>query len=280
MRSIPAPLVAALVEKLALDVAFSLGQREITAIRRALDEETSPRARYILEAILENSSVASARRLPLCQDCGSAVVFVERGDRVVIEGAGMCDAINEGVRSAYEKGFLRKSMLAGALDRRNTGDNTPAFIHCECAPGDVFRVKFAAKGGGAENTSALAMLPPAAGRSGVIDFVVDTVRRAGGRPCPPLVLGVAVGGNFETAPLLAKKALFRPLADPNPVPRLAEMERVILAAINDLGIGPMGLGGCTTALAVHLEEAPCHIATLPVAVNVQCHSHRHAEGSL
>ena len=280
MRTIRAQEVSELVERLVLEAAFRLGGRELAALERAREEETSPRGRSVLSALLENARLAAAERLPLCQDCGLAVVWVERGEETVLAGGGLAAAVDEGVRRAYLKGYLRKSVLRGALDRRNTGDNTPAFLRVECVPGEVFRVHVALKGGGAENTSALAMLVPAAGREGVVEFVLRVVREAAGRACPPLILGVGVGGNFEGAAWLAKKALFRPLGDPNPEPRLAALEREILERVNGLGIGPMGLGGRVTALAVHLEEGPCHLASLPVAVNVECHSHRHREGEL
>jgi fumarate hydratase subunit alpha len=280
MRAIKAQEITRVIEKLALDAAFSLGERELAALKAAIEQETSPQGKAVIATLIENNEAARTQLLPLCQDCGSAVVWIERGDAVAIEGGMLTSAVNEGIRRAYEKGFLRKSILRGALDRVNTGDNTPAFIRCECTPGDKLRIMFAAKGGGSENTSALAMLTPAAGRDGVIQFVVEAVKKAGGKPCPPLILGVGVGGNFEGAALLAKKALFRPLGNPNPDPRLAELERDILRRVNDLGIGPMGLGGRVTALAVHVEEGPCHIASLPVAVNIECHSHRHREAEL
>ncbi|MBN1807427.1 MAG: fumarate hydratase [Planctomycetes bacterium] len=279
MRTIKAADIADAVEKLALDAAFSLGTREIKALEDALQRETSPHGRDVISTIIENNTVASGAMLPLCQDCGSAVVWIERGDGAAVDGC-IEDAVNTGVRRAYEKGYLRKSILRGGLDRVNTGDNTPAFIRCECVPGDVFRIRFAAKGGGSENAGALRMLTPADGRDGVVDFVVDTVRRSGGRPCPPVILGVGIGGNFEGVAMLAKKALFRPLGDPNPDVRLARIEEDIFRSVNALGIGPMGLGGKVTALAVHVEEAACHMASLPVAVNVECHSHRHREMSL
>jgi fumarate hydratase subunit alpha len=280
MRTIKAEDIRDLVEKLALEAAFSLGDREIAALKRALAIETSPQGKHVLQTLIDNNEAAEAKHLPLCQDCGSALVWIERGDEVAVEDGSLADAVNEGIRRAYAKGYLRKSILRGALDRVNTGDNTPAFIRCECVPGDRLHIMVAAKGGGSENTSALTMLTPADGREGIVNFVVDTVEHAGGKPCPPLILGIGIGGNFEGVALLAKKALFRPLGDPNPIQRLADLEHEILDLVNDLGIGPMGLGGRVTALAVHVEEAPCHIASLPVAVNIECHSHRHREAEL
>lgn len=280
MRAVSAADISALVERLILDAAFSLSTSELTALAQALGKETSSRARRVLEDLLENAALAESRRLPLCQDCGVTLVWIERGDQVVIEGGSLDEAVNEGVRTGYEKGCLRRSVLKGALHRTNTGDNTPAFIRCECVPGDSFRLKVALKGGGSENTSALRMLVPADGRAGVVEFVVNTVREAGGRPCPPLILGVGVGGNFEGAALLAKKALLRPMGGASPVPDIAGLEQDILREVNSLGIGPMGLGGATTALAVHVEEGPCHIASFPVALNIECHSHRQREGEL
>lgn len=280
MRVIGAEAVSALISQLVLDAAFSLGADELAALERAFRNETSPQGKSVLKTLLENAKVASEERLPLCQDCGSAVVWIERGDEVVIEGGSLREAVDEGVRQGYARGFLRKSVLRGGLHRENTGDNTPAFLHVDSVPGEAFRVRLALKGGGAENTSALKMLVPADGREGVIDFVVETVKKAGGKPCPPVILGVGVGGNFEGAAWLAKKALFRQLGAPASDADVAELEEEILDRINALGIGPMGLGGSVTALAVHVEEGPCHIASLPVAVNVECHSHRHREGEL
>ncbi|MGQ9732681.1 MAG: fumarate hydratase [Candidatus Zipacnadales bacterium] len=249
----------------------------ITALEAAIGRETHPRAKNILAEILANARLAPKTGLPLCQDCGLVVVFVEVGQDVHITGGRLTEAINEGVRRGYEAGRLRKSVLARPLDRAsNTGDNTPAVVHVSLVEGDRFRLTIAPKGGGSENMSALWMLTPSQGRRGVIDAITERVREAGGRPCPPLILGIGLGGSFEQAALLAKRAaILRPLGEANADPELAALEADILAAVNTTGVGPMGLGGDTTALAVHVESYPCHIASLPVAVNVQCHSARH-----
>jgi len=215
--------------------------------------------------------------LPLCQDCGLVVVLADVGQDLRIAGGTLQDAIDDGVRTGYKEGYLRKSMLANPLDRAsNTGDNTPAVVHVRLVEGDGLKVVVAPKGGGCENMSALWMLTPSQGRQGIIDAVTERVREAGGRPCPPLILGVGIGGSFEQAALLAKEAaIIRPVGSPHGDPELAQLERDLLEAVNVTGVGPMGLGGETTALGVHVESYPCHIASLPVALNVQCHSARH-----
>jgi fumarate hydratase subunit alpha len=226
--------------------------------------------------ILENHRLAAREQRPACQDTGLAVVFLELGQDVRIEGGDLVAAINEGVRRGYEKGYLRKSVVAEPLfERKNTRDNTPAIIHTSIVAGDKLKITLAPKGGGAENMSGVAMMIPAAGVEGVRKFVIEQVRKAGPNPCPPVVVGVGIGGNFEVAPLLAKKALVRPMGSRNPNPAYAALEDELLEAINKLGIGPQGLGGSTTALAVHVEYAPCHIASLPVAVNLNCHVSPH-----
>ncbi|OGP69578.1 MAG: fumarate hydratase, partial [Deltaproteobacteria bacterium RBG_13_60_28] len=218
-------------------------------------------------------------QIPLCQDCGLAVVFVELGQEVQITGGDFEQAIQEGVRQGYGEGFLRKS-LCHPLTRANTGDNTPAVIHTEIVPGDRLKITVVPKGGGSENMSRVFMLKPAEGVDGIIDRVVTTVREAGANPCPPIIVGVGIGGTFERAALLAKKALLREVGSPNPKPELAALEKALLQEVNDLGIGPQGLGGRITALAVHVLMQPCHIASLPVAVNIQCHASRHKEAIL
>ncbi len=242
--------------------------------------EESPAGQEILSQILKNADIAAEEKLALCQDTGLAVFFVELGEKVKLEYAGfksLRDAITQGTIEGYKEGYLRKS-VCDPLSRKNSGDNTPVFIHWEVVPGDDFKVTFMAKGGGSENMSALKMMPPSAGAKGIEDFVVDAVSKAGPNPCPPTVVGVGIGGNFDTSALLAKKALLRkPVGSPSPDPAYAEMERRILERINKLGIGPMGLGGRTTSLAVHIASHPCHIASFPVAVNINCHSHRIVE---
>lgn len=242
--------------------------------------EESPSGKEIIDQILKNADIAEAEKLALCQDTGLAVFFVEMGEKVKLEYAGfksLQDAISQGTAEGYGEGYLRKS-VCDPLSRKNTGNNTPVFIHWEVVPGDDFKITFMAKGGGSENMSALKMMPPSAGAKGIEDFVVETVSKAGPNPCPPTVIGVGIGGNFDTSALLAKKALLRkPVGSPNADPVYADMEKRILERINKLGIGPMGLGGRTTSLAVHIVSHPCHIASFPVAVNINCHSHRIVE---
>jgi fumarate hydratase subunit alpha len=242
--------------------------------------EESPAGQEVLRQILQNADIAVADKLALCQDTGLAVFFVELGEKVKLEYAGfksLHDAISQGTIEGYGEGYLRKS-VCDPLSRKNTGNNTPVFIHWEVVPGDAFKVTFMAKGGGAENMSALKMMPPSAGAKGIEDFVVETVSKAGPNPCPPTVVGVGIGGNFDVSALLAKMALLRkPVGSPHADPVYAEMEKRILERINKLGIGPMGLGGRITSLAVHIVSHPCHIASFPVAVNINCHSHRIVE---
>ncbi len=253
----------------------------VEALRAAREAETSETAREILDQLLRNAAIAAEKGIPLCQDTGLAVVFVDLGQQVHLVGGALQEAINEGVRRGYEEGYLRKSVVDDPLDRSsNTGDNTPAVVHVRIVPGDEVTIHVAPKGGGSENMSALWMLTPAQGREGVVEAIVGQVRAAGGKPCPPLVLGVGLGGSFEMAALLAKRALLRPLGQPSPVPEVAELEADILDAVNATGVGPMGLGGRTTALAVHVERHPCHIASLPLALNIQCHAARHATARL
>jgi len=234
----------------------------------------------ILAQILENAEIGRSQCEPTCQDTGVSVVFVELGQEVRIAGGALRAAIDEGVRQGYEDGYLRKSIVRHPLDRVNTRDNTPAIVHVDVVEGDGLRITLMAKGGGCENMSRTAMLAPAQGREGVIDFVVNAVSDAGANPCPPVVLGVGLGGSFDKAALLAKHALLRPVGQPATEPVDAELEAEMLARVNALGIGPQGLGGRTTALAIHVESHPCHIASLPVAVNFDCHAHRHRSAVL
>jgi len=277
MREIHVDRITEVVSDLCQHANRYLPEDVVGALLAAREQETSNLAREILDQLLRNAEIAADKGIPLCQDTGVAVVFVELGQEVHLVGGGLQDAINEGVRRGYEEGYLRKSLVADPLERAtNTGDNTPAVVHVSLVPGDALTLHVAAKGGGSENMSALWMLTPAEGREGVIDAIVRQVRDAGGRPCPPLVLGVGLGGTFELAALLAKRALLRPLGEASPIPEVADLERDILAAVNATGVGPMGLGGRTTALAVQIERHPCHIASLPLALNVQCHAARHA----
>ncbi len=276
-RDISARIIAETVRALFVKANIEIGQDVLSLLARAVKTETSERGIHVLEQILENARIACEDRLPLCQDTGLAIVFIELGQDVHVTDGDFSEAVQEGVRQAYRDGFLRKS-LCDPLDRCNTGDNTPAIIHTEIVPGREIRIRVMPKGGGSENMSGVAMLTPAAGLDGIKRYVLDQVAKAGPNPCPPTVIGVGIGGNLETAVILAKKALLRPLGEPNRRDgRLAKIEEELLAQINRLGIGPQGYGGATTALAVHCEMTPCHIASLPVAVNIQCHAVRHGE---
>ncbi len=269
------------VARLCVEANYNLGQDVIDALHRAKQEEISAIGQEILDQLIENAQVAREEGIPLCQDCGLTVVFLELGQDVHIVDGDLNQAVAEGVRQGYADGYLRKSIVDKPFSARlNTRDNTPPVIHTQIVPGDKLRIVVVPKGGGAENMSALAMLKPADGRQGVIDFVVEAVRKAGANPCPPIIVGAGIGGSFEKAAYLAKHALLREVGEPNPDPEVAELEQDILSRVNELGIGPQGLGGRITALAVHAETHPCHIASLPVAVNIQCHSTRHKEAVL
>jgi len=266
------------VAKLAVDACTFLGDDVVAFFEEAVDREQSETGRDIFVQLLENANLARDAQRPLCQDTGLAVVFLEIGQDVHLVGGDLEDAVNEGVRKGYTDGFLRKSAVADPIGaRKNTGDNTPAMLHVRIVPGDKVRVIVAPKGGGAENMSALAMLKPAQGRQGAIDFIVDTVSKAGPNPCPPIIVGVGLGGTFEKAAYMAKHSLMRQVGSTNPDPRLAELEDEIEKRCNNLGIGPAGLGGTVTVIDVFIEELPAHIASMPVAVNIQCHSARHKE---
>jgi fumarate hydratase subunit alpha len=253
----------------------------LSTLRRYREQETSPVGREVLDQILENADIARKEQMPLCQDCGLTVVFVELGQEAHVVGGDLNEAIAEGVRRGYDQGYLRKSIVDRPFSARvNTRDNTPPVIHVSIVPGDRLKIIVAPKGGGSENMSRLGMLKPADGRQGVIDFVVEAVRQAGANPCPPIIVGVGVGGSAEKTVWLAKHALLREVGQPSSDPEVAELEAEILERVNRIGIGPQGFGGLTTALAVHAETFPCHIASLPVAVNIQCHSARHKEAVL
>jgi fumarate hydratase subunit alpha len=264
------------VKNAAIAANYELGEDMLAAFQRGEQEEESPTGREIFRQLLENARIAAQERIPLCQDCGLAVVFAELGQDVHITGGDFNQAIQEGIRQGYGEGYLRKS-LCHPFTRKNTGDNTPAVIHVELVPGDRLKLWVVPKGGGSENMSRLFMLKPAEGLAGVKDRILDTVREAGPNPCPPIIVGVGLGGNFERSALLAKKALLREVGRSNPDPELAALEAELLGQVNDLGIGPQGLGGRITALAVQVEMEPCHIASLPLAVNIQCHASRHKE---
>jgi len=275
MREINYNDLVANVAKICIDANYNLGQDVIDALQKHLATEESPTGKAILQQIIENAAIAREGVFPLCQDTGFAVFFVNIGQEVHIKGGSLNDAITEGVRKGYGDGFLRKSIVADPLRRVNTKDNTPPIIWTDIVPGDKLNVTIAPKGGGSENMSEVAMLTPADGAEGVKKFVVDKVSRAGGNPCPPVIVGVGIGGTFEKVAWLAKKSLLRPIGSRNPDQFYADMELELLDKINKLGIGPQGLGGRTTALDVHIEAFPCHIASLPASVNIQCHSARH-----
>jgi fumarate hydratase subunit alpha len=281
MRDIEAQEVTKTVFQLFQEANFFLSDDVLASLRQARENEESPVGREVIDRILENAKISAGEKMPLCQDTGTAVVFLELGQDAHIVGGDLYTAVNEGVRQGYDKGYLRKSMVRQPYSQRvNTKDNTPAVIHTDVVSGDRLRIIVLPKGGGAENMARLAMLPPARGRQGVIDFVVKAVDEAGSNPCPPVIVGVGIGGTAEKATLLAKKALLRKVGEPNPDAEVAELEKDILRRVNNLGIGPMGYGGRITALAVHIEVFPAHIASLPVAVNLQCHSARHKEATL
>ena len=281
VREIKASAITQKVASLFQQANFVLGKDVLTALRQAERTEKSPLGREALGQIIENARIAEKGQLPLCQDCGTAVVFLEIGQETHLTGGDLYTAVEEGVRQGYTQGYLRKSVVSQPFSARiNTGDNTPPVIHTEIVPGDRVKIMVMPKGGGAENMSRLAMLKPADGREGIIKLVVKTVSEAGGNPCPPLIIGLGVGATSEQVMLLAKRALLRRLGTPNPDSEIAGLETEILSCVNDLGIGPLGFGGSTTALAVHAEVRPTHIASLPVAVNLQCHSARHKEAEL
>ena len=281
MRDINCKQVTETVASLFQESCVYLPDDVLTAIKQARENEESPVARDVLDRILENTKIASEGKTPLCQDTGTAVVLLELGQEVHITGGDLYTAVNEGVRQGYDKGYLRKSMVSQPYSARvNTKDNTPAVIHTDIVPGDKLKIIVMPKGGGAENMARLAMLRPAQGRQGIIDFVVNAVDEAGSNPCPPVIVGVGIGGTVEKTVMMAKRALLRKIGEPNPDAEIAELEKEILQRVNNLGIGPMGYGGRITALAVHVEVFPAHIASLPVAVNLQCHSARHKEAIL
>ncbi len=276
MREISAQQVTEVVSRLFMEANTELGEDVLGAIEQAREKEESPTAREVLGELLENARIAKQEQVPMCQDTGLAVVFVELGQDVHVTGGYLYEAIQEGVRRGYKEGYLRKS-ACHPFSRINTGDNTPAIIHLDLVPGDRLRLLAVPKGGGSENMSRVMMLTPSVGKAGVMDYVVERVRESSSNPCPPVIVGVGIGGTFEKAAILAKKALLRPLGSANPDPELDQMEGELLKRINDLGIGPQGYGGRTTALGVFIEMVPCHIASLPVAVNLQCHASRHKE---
>ena len=276
MREINVKVITEKVRELCMGTNTDLGQDVLQAFDRAIQKEESPLGVEILKELKENARIAKEENVPICQDTGFAVVFVELGQEVHLVGGNLNNAIQEGVRQGYKDGYLRKS-ICHPFTRANTGDNTPAIIHTELVPGEEVKITVAPKGGGSENMSRVTMLTPSDGVEGIKRFVVQRVKESGSNPCPPTIVGVGIGGTFEQAALLAKKSLLRPLGSKNPDPELDKLEVEILHEINKLGIGPQGLGGRTTSLAVHIIMMPCHIASFPLAVNIQCHAQRHKE---
>lgn len=276
MREIEAVAVTEAVRELCIEANTRLPGEHLGALRRALAEEESPLGREVIGELLENARLSRERCVAFCQDTGYAVFFVEMGSEVRLVGGEIGEAIDEGVRRGYEEGFLRKSIVKSPVERTNTGDNTPAIVYYDLVPGDGLKIIMLVKGAGCDNMSALRMLTPAEGVPAMKRFVVETIEKAGPNASPPLTVGVGIGGPFEKAAQLAKKALIRPSGEPNPDPELAKLERELLEEINATGIGPAGYGGTVTALAVHVESFPTHIAAFPVAVNLDCHSHRTA----
>ena len=274
MREIQAERITEVVRRLCISANNHLPEDVKHCIEKSYEMENWPQAREILERIMENYQIADREDCPVCQDTGVACVFIKMGQEVHVQGD-LNEAIHEGVRQGYAQGYLRKSVVRDPLDRVNTGDNTPAMIYFDIVPGDIFEITVAPKGFGSENMSQIKMLKPSDGLQGVKDFVVKAVEEAGPNPCPPIVVGVGVGGTFDKAAFMAKKALTRHAGEPNPVPFYADLEKELLEKINAIGIGPQGFGGKTTALAVHIEQCPTHIAGLPVAVNINCHVTRH-----
>ena len=280
-RKIKAETITETVKQLFMDCNYYIGDDISNALKTAYDNEKSEVGKQVLCQLMENNKIASEERIPICQDTGMAVLFVKYGDKVVVEDGSFKTAVENGVRQAYKEGYLRKSVVTDPVyDRINTKDNTPAIIHTEIVPGDKISIVAGGKGFGSENMSAIKMLTPSYGEQGVIDFVLDTVRTAGPNPCPPMVVGVGIGGTFEKAAELAKKATFRSIDTSNPDPRYADMEKYLLEQINKMGFGPAGLGGTTTALGVNIETYPTHIAGMPVAVNICCHAARHKSATI
>ncbi|MBE5783481.1 MAG: fumarate hydratase [Clostridiales bacterium] len=281
MREISALQVTEKIKELCLKANYDIGADVEKAVQQAMETEPSPAGRSVLCQLCENYKIAREERVAICQDTGMAVFFIDVGQEVHFIGGDFEEAVQEGVRKAYAEGYLRKSVVADPLfDRKNTGDNTPSILHIRLVPGDQVHILMTAKGFGSENMSAVKMLVPADGEQGVLDFIVETARKAGPNPCPPMVIGVGIGGTLEQAALLAKRMTARAIGSHHPDPRYAALEEKALCAVNRLGIGPAGIGGETTALAVNIASHPTHIAGMPVAINICCHAARHAEGIL
>jgi len=280
VRDVHVSAITDAVKKLCIEANLELEPDMLRAFDRALARERSPAGQQVLQILKDNAQMAQTRRIPYCQDTGFVVCFVELGQDVHVAGGGLDDAVNEGVRQGYTEGYLRASIVRSPFDRVNTGDNTPAVIHVDVVRGATLRIQVMAKGGGCENRSKYKMLTPAEGTAGVKEWIIECVRTAGPDACPPLILGVGIGGTFEKSAILSKKALFRELGSPNPDPTLDALEKELLDRANRLGIGPQGYGGDTTAFGIHILTYPCHITSLPVAVTIECHAHRHKEVTL
>ncbi|OGN94425.1 MAG: fumarate hydratase [Chloroflexi bacterium RBG_13_50_10] len=281
MRDINCKQITDTVSNLFQEACLHLPEDVLTVLKQARDKEESPVAKDVLAQMIKNTEISAKEKIPLCQDTGAAVLMLEMGQEVHITGGDLYACVNEGVRQGYDKGYLRKSMVKQPFSARvNTKDNTPAIIHTDIVPGDKLKISVIPKGGGSENCSRLTVMPPAKGRQGIIDFVVNLVDESGSNPCPPVLIGLGIGGTTDKTMAMAKKALLRKVGEPNPDPEVAELEKEILKRVNNLGIGPMGYGGRTTALAVHAEVFPAHIASMPVAVNIQCWCARHKEATL
>ncbi len=276
MRQISTQKIIEVIKDSAIQANYELGEDVVQALKDSLNNEESPVGKDVLARLIENAQIAREERIPICQDTGVAVIFAELGQEVHIIGGNFRSALEEGIKQGYREGYLRKSMCH-PFTRKNTGDNTPIIVHIDVVPGDKLTIWVVPKGGGSENMSRLFMLQPSEGWAGVRDRVVQTVVEAGPNPCPPTIVGVGIGGNFEQSALLAKKALLRPLGTSNPDPEQSQMEDELLKEINKSGVGPQGLGGRVTSFAVHVLMMPCHIASLPLAINIQCHVSRHVE---
>ena len=279
LRQISAEEITSTIRRLCIEANTILGDDVVEALKKGLEKEESPVGKDIFRQLLENAKIAKKEGIPLCQDTGMVVVFIEMGQDIHIVGGDLNQSIDEGVRQGYRDGYLRASSL-DPLVRKNFGDNTPAIIHVEIVPGDQLKLTVIPKGFGGENMSRVALLTPASGMEGIKEFVLRTVEEAGANPCPPGIVGVGIGGTLEKAAILAKKSLLRPIDQRHPDPGIARLEEEFLEEINRLGVGPQGLGGTVTALGVHIETYPTHIASLPVAVNLQCNCHRHKEAEL
>jgi len=275
MRTVNAKQISDTAAKLYAEANFDLSKDVLSSLKAARSKETKKLSKSALDILVKNTAIAKKESIPLCQDTGLAVVFAEIGQDVHVKGTGIREAVDQGIRKAVKQSYLRASVVKSPLDRINTKDDTPAIVHIDIVPGNKIKLTVLAKGGGAENMSALRMLKPSDGTEGIKSFVLETVRKAGPNPCPPIVVGIGIGGNFEMSAFLAKKALLRRIGSKNQDRKTAQLEKEILKEINKLDIGPSGFGGKTTGLAVHIETYPCHIASLPVAVNIECHSHRH-----